>query len=82
VLDLLLGDLADAPDQVLLQPLRGLAAESRDQDVVDPIVLDRVLDRVEGVGAHRLPGGVDLLAVELGQGPGQLRGDAVAGQVA
>src|SRR5215469_7247977 len=75
VLDGLLGDLADAADQVLLEPLRALTGEGRDQDVVDPVVLDRVLDRVEGIGAHRLAGGVDVGAVELGQGRGEITND-------
>ena len=75
VLDLLLGDLADPADQVLLEPARALAGEGRDQDLVDPVVLDRVLDGLEGVGAHRLAGRVDVGAVELGQGRGEVADD-------
>ena len=75
VLDRLLGDLAHAADQVVLEPARLLAAEGRDQHLVDLVVLDRVLDGQERVRAHRLAGGVDVGAVELGQGRGEVAGD-------
>ena len=38
-------------------------------------MLDRVLHGVEGVGAHRLAGGVDVCPVELGQGRGEVADD-------
>ena len=82
VLDRLVGDLLDPVDQALLEPLRLLAGEGRDQDLVDPVVLDRVLDRRERLGAHRLAGGVDLVAVELGQGRGEPLADLLAAEVA
>ena len=74
----LVREVLDLLDQPLLEPLGLLALQSRDHDVVDPVVLDRVLDRVVGVGAHRLPGRVDLVAVHLGQGRRQPGGDLLA----
>src|SRR3954471_7790884 len=71
----LLGDVADAPDQVVLEPPGALAGEGRDQDVVDPVVLDPVLHRQERVRAHRLAGCVDVVAVELGKRRSEVTGD-------
>ena len=72
----------DLLDQALLEPLRLLAGEGRDQDLVDPVVLDRVLDRGERLRAHRLAGRVDLGAVHLGQGAGQALADLLARDLA
>ena len=80
VLDRLVGDLPE-PDQVLVEPARLLAGEGRDQHLVDPIVLDRVLDGVEGIGAHRLPGGVDVGPVELRHSRGERGDDLLLGDV-
>ena len=82
VLDRHVGDLVDLLDQAVLEPLRLLAGEGRDQDLVDPVVLDRVLDRGERLGAHRLAGGVDLVAVELGEGGREPVADLLARSVA
>ena len=59
-----------------------LAGEGRDQDVVDPVVLDRVLDRRERLGAHRLTGRVDLVAVHLGERARQALADLLARDLA
>jgi hypothetical protein len=82
VLDRLVGDLLDAVDQPLLEPLRLLPGEGRDQDVVDPVVLDRVLDRRERRRAHRLAGRIDVGAVELGERPGEPVGNLLAAEIA
>ena len=58
-----------------------LPGEGRDEDVVDAVVLDGVADGGEGLGAHRLAGPVDLLAVERGEGGGEAVADLLAGNV-
>src|SRR3954449_2272596 len=78
VLDGLVREVLNLLDQALLEPLRLLALQGRDQDVVDPVVLDRVLDRVVRVRAHRLAGGVYLVAVQLGERRGKTGGDLLA----
>src|SRR5690606_30646803 len=81
VLDRLGGDLADAIEQALLEPLGARAREGRDKDVVDPVVLDRVAHRGERLRAHRLAGRVDFVAVKLREGACEPRADLLAADV-
>ncbi len=78
VLDGLVGDVVHPVDQSLFEPDRLLAREGRDQDLVDAVVLDRVLDGGERRGAHRLARGVDVRAVHLGEGAGEALADLLA----
>src|SRR6185295_10708980 len=67
VLDRQAGLAAEAADEVAPQPAGALTGERRDDDLVDPLVGDRLGGRGEGIRVRDLAVGVDPGAAQLGE---------------